>query len=524
MADPRDALIAELQRVNEQLGALVAQQQSVMAAQRQLIADLERRLSEQDAAYAARATKLESEVRRLERELLGPKSEKIKIPPAERDLGEPEPNEEELIRRREEVAKKRRQRALQKQAMLTRDIPHSVPDAEKQCPKCHGTKFGTLGFETSTVYEYVPGHFERRIHRREKAACACGQYIVTAPGPAKLVPGGQYGFGFAAFLIVEKCADSIPIYRIERRFERLGIPMSRATMNDILHAAAELATPLLERLRARIAALPIVLADETSMRMQQPRKRGFVWVFHGHDDASDGELVLYVFAADRSGQTPAQLLGGTRGILVVDGYTGYNNVTDPDGRARAGCWCHLRRKLYEARTTEGDDADIGIGKLRPLFRVEHEATAIEIVGTPEHLELRTQRSKPVVDDFFQWATTLHASVLPKSPLGEALGYAIRQRPRLELFLSDARIPIHNNGSERRLRVVALGRKNYLFVGHARAGRNIAGLYSLVGSCIANGVEPTEYLIDVLPRIAGANSDEALDALLPDRWRPTGPAP
>jgi hypothetical protein len=107
---------------------------------------------------------------------------------------------------------------------------------------------------------------------------------------------------------------------------------------------------------------------------------------------------------------------------------------------------------------------------------------------------------------------------------DAVGYAINQRSRLELFLTDARIPLHDNGSERRLRVVALGRKNYLFVGHARAGRNIAGLYSLVGSCIANGVEPTEYLIDVLPRIAAANSNEALDALLPDRWGPTGPAP
>jgi transposase len=114
--------------------------------------------------------------------------------------------------------------------------------------------------------------------------------------------------------------------------------------------------------------------------------------------------------------------------------------------------------------------------------------------------------------------------LPKSPLGEALGYANNQRSRLELFLTDARIPIHNNSSERRLRVVALGRKNYLFVGHARAGRNIAGLYSLVGGCIANGVEPTEYLIDVLPRIAGAKSDEEIDGLLPERWRPNGPAP
>jgi transposase len=204
-------------------------------------------------------------------------------------------------------------------------------------------------------------------------------------------------------------------------------------MNDVLHAAADLATPLIERLRVRIAALPIVLADETSMRMQLQRKRGFVWV----DDVGGGELVLYIFVTDRSGQTPAQLLGGTRGILVVDEYTGYNNVTDPEGRARAGCWCHLRRKLFEARTAVGDDADIGIGKLRPLFRVEHEATAIEIVGTAEHLELRTQRSKPVVDDFFQWAATLRASVLPKSPLGEALGYAINQRARLELFLTDA---------------------------------------------------------------------------------------
>jgi transposase len=164
--------------------------------------------------------------------------------------------------------------------------------------------------------------------------------------------------------------------------------MSRATMNDVLHAAADLATPLIERLSVRIAALPIVLADETSMRMQLQRKRGFVWV----DDVGGGELVLYIFVTDRSGQTPAQLLGGTRGIRVVDGYTGYNNVTDPEGRARAGCWCHLRRKLFEARTAVGDDADIGIGKLRPLFRVEHEATAIEIVGTAEHLELRTQRS------------------------------------------------------------------------------------------------------------------------------------
>jgi transposase len=96
-----------------------------------------------------------------------------------------------------------------------------------------------------------------------------------------LIAGGHYGFGFAAFLIVEKCVDSIPAHRIERRFQRLGIPISRATMNDIFHAAAERASPLIKRLQKRIAAVDLVLADETSMRLQDRKARGFIWVFHG---------------------------------------------------------------------------------------------------------------------------------------------------------------------------------------------------------------------------------------------------
>ena len=509
--------------MNEQLGKLVAQQQSVMASQQQLIAELEHRLAERDAAHAARATELEAEVRRLERELLGPKTERIKVPPADRDLGLT-PSDEELAQRREEAARKRRENALKRASLPTEEVNHPVPDADKLCPKCNGARFKSLGFETSTVFEYVPGRFVRRVHRREKVACSCGECILTAPPVPKLIAGGQYGFGFAAFLIVAKCVDSIPIYRIEKRFQRLGIPMSRATMNDILHNAAERAAPLVQRLRARIASVEIVLADETSLRLQDRKTRGFVWVFHGRDDRSGGELVLYVFATDRSSETPKQILGGSKGVLVVDGYTGYNHVTDPEGRARGGCWAHLRRKVFEARQADGDDADVGIAKIRGIFHVEHEATGVGIVGTAEHLALREQKSRPRVADFFNWATETSAKVLPKSPLGKALGYAIRQRERLELFLTDSRIPIHNNSSERRLRVVALGRKNYLFVGHPRAGRNIAGLYSLVGSCIANGVEPTEYLTHVLPRISDAATDDELDALLPDRWLPTGPAP
>jgi transposase len=141
---------------------------------------------------------------------------------------------------------------------------------------------------------------------------------------------------------------------------------------------------------------------------------------------------------------------------VVDGYTGYNNVTDPHGRARAGCWSHLRRKVFEARSSSApEDTDHALSLIRDLFRVEHDATEQKIVRSPAHLGLRIARSKPLVDEFFRWAETKKAELLPKGPLGEALGYALNQRARLELFLSDPRIPIHNNGSEARLSVIAV---------------------------------------------------------------------
>jgi transposase len=534
VADVRDARIAKLeadlrasQERERQFGEIIAQQQTLIAAQQQLITDLQRRLSEQDAEQAARSAHLQAEIERLERQLLGPKTERVKVPPIDREIqGNGEMTDEERARRRDEIARKRRENALAKNAaMQTEEVEHTVPDAMKLCPKCGGTHFRPIDYESSSVFEYVPGHFVRHVHKRQKQACICGQFIVTAPAPPKLLVGGQYGFGFVAFLIVEKCADSIPIHRIEKRFGRLGIPISRSTMNDLVHTAAEVVRPLVDRLGKRIADLDVVLADETSMRLQDRPKRGFVWVFHGHDEITGGQLVLYVFAANRSGDTPVKILGGTEGVLVVDGYTGYNAVTDPQGRARAGCWSHLRRRVFEARSTSvSQDIDYALALIRDLFRVEHDATEQKIVRSPAHLALRTARSKRLVEEFFQWAENKKAEVLPKSPLGEALGYAINQRARLELFLSDARIPIHNNGSEARLRVIALARHNYLFFGHPRAGRNFAGLYSLVGSCIANGVEPTEYLTDVLPRIRDAATDEQLDALLPDRWQPLGPAP
>jgi len=195
--------------------------------------------------------------------------------------------------------------------------------------------------------------------------CGCEKTsIVVVPAPPAPIAGGLYDAGFIAFLVVERCADSMPIYRIEKRFARLGIPISRSTMNDLVLAAGEKLRPLYAQLTARIASVEIVLADETSMHLQDRTKRGFVWVFHGRDDASGGELCSYVFATDRSDATPAKVLGASEGALIVDGYTGYNVLTDPAKHERGGCWCHARRGFFEARTSAEAEADGAIAMMR----------------------------------------------------------------------------------------------------------------------------------------------------------------
>jgi transposase len=525
----------ELERRIAELAAIVSRQQQMLeehvAWRQKLIEEqvasqqwLETQAAQREAQEAeqrARLLELQSQVAKLERDLLGPKSEKIKIPPHDRDREDE--SEEDQERRRQEALEKRRERALAKDAALASDeVEHPIPDEMKACPTCGGTEHDELPDEVTTRIEYVPGRFVKRRHRRKKIVRKCGcpkTSIVVAPGPPAPIHGGLYGASFIAFLIVEKCADSMPIYRVEKRFARLGIPISRSTMNDLVLAGAERLRPLFARLAVRMKNVAIVLADETSMRLQDRDKRGFVWVFHGHDDASGGQLVLYTFAVDRSGETPKKILGASEGTLVVDGYTGYNVVTDPSQRTRGGCWCHARRKFFEARSTAPQEAEHAIELMRPLFRVEAEATIRGIVGTDDHLALRRERSQPIVDELFEWTIETRPSVLPKSPIGTALGYMQRQRSRLELFLSDARVPLHNNESESRLRLIALLRKNSLFFGHPRAGKLWAGLFSLTVGAVANDHEPTAYLTDVLLRVRHDMTDDEVDALLPDRWTP-----
>jgi transposase len=459
---------------------------------------------------------LKDQFERLQRHVFGKRSEKM--PPVAKVLRDSEID-------RAAALEKRRDNALKKQQLVAREIRHKVRDEEKTCSKCGGHEFTPLGEgKATTLYELVPACIERQVHIQEKLRCRCGEAILTAEGPDKVYDKARFGPAFMSQVAVSKCADSIPLYRQAKAFRRAGVPIDDSTLGDLFHRTAEIVMPLSNRLLHLIAEKEIVLADETTQRVQDRKKTrtAWLWSFIARDEANR-EMVAYVFSKSRSGETPVRVLADTIGKLLVDGYSGYNKVTLPGGRERAGCLAHLRRKFFDAQSNAPDAAKTAMDFILDVYRVERAALDAEILGTPEHLAMRQSRSKAVMDEFHQWLIAEKPKYLPKGPMGEAIHYALSQWDALTLFLIDPHLPVDNNASERALRVAALGRKNFLFVGHDEAGENLAGLYSLIATCEANGVNPAAYLADVLIRVQ-THPASRIDELLPHNWPPPSTQP
>jgi transposase len=468
---------------------------------------------EEAALLRGSVAELKAEVDSLKRMVFGKKSERM-------------PSVAEVLRKdgskksdANAAKERRRQNAEARAALPTEDVHIPVAPPARACPNCGSGDLSPLGEgEVSFVYEYVPASFVRQRIIREKLACSCGEYVVTAEPPPKAIDKGHYGPGFIGHVVTSKCADSLPLHRMEKQYKRAGVPIARSTMCDLFHGAADALRPLYDRQMALIAEQPVVQADETTLRVQQKGKtrKGYLWTF------LSGDLIGYRFSPTRSSETPAAVLGSSTGTLVVDAYTGYNRVTTPEGRTRAGCLAHARRKFFEALET-APEAQEALDLILDVYRVEHEARDGGFVRTDKHLALRRTRSRAAMERLRAWCQAQAPAHLPKGPLGKAISYALAQWEALTRFLDDPEIPVDNNASERALRVAALGRKNYLFVGHDQAGQNAAVLYSLVSTCEAQGVNPTDYLADVLIRIQ-THPQSAIDELLPHQWKPPDALP
>ena len=399
-----------------------------------------------------RVAKLEHQNSLLLKAHVGPKTERAKVP--KKPKTKPTPDE---------TAAKRKHNAAQKAALATTTTALTVPPAQRTCPHCGNHKLKPVGQgTTTTIWEFVPATFIRHDYVQETLRCSCNGYIVKAPPPKKVVERGRYGSSFLAHLVVAKCADHLPLYRLEKDFARQGVPVARSTMNELLHRTSSITQPVWSLLLETIRVRPVVMADETRLRMLKDEggkpKNGFVWTFGAVDDGG-GFDVAYVFAADRAGETPKQILAGTRGVLLVDSYSGYNIVETVSGRRRAACHAHMRRYFHDSLKTAPVAQEL-LDLVTELYRAEHDARARGLAGR-SHLEFRKLQVAPVHDRIKAWLDENIDRHPPKSPIGVALRYSLNHWTEFRAFLDDDRIPLDNNASERSLRRIALGPKNYL---------------------------------------------------------------
>lgn len=412
----------------------------------------------------------------------------------------------------EEAADRRTEQALLRaERMVTEEKTEPVPEAMKKCRLCGGTSFRSVGpGKPCEIYSYVPGYFRRRILTREVVACRCGGCIVTAPAPERWSEKTRYDSSFVAHLIVSKCLIVTPHYRLEKSLAHTGVPIARSTINDLFRRAGKKLEPLKAPLFDRITKDFLVHVDETSFKMTKQASKAFIWAFVGQS------LTGYRFDLTRSGDVPLDVLGESTGAILCDDYRGYDPLAKKAKRKRCGCLAHARRKYFEA----GDvpEAKEALELIALMYCVEHEAERRQIVGSAEHLALRREYTRPLFVRLLLLARALRRAHGPKTLLGRAARYTWRNQRELSRALRDARIPLDNNRAENALRIVALGRKNFLFVHSEEAGKELALLYSLVVSCTRVGVNPVEYLADILDRI-DKTADQDLAELLPDRWKP-----
>jgi hypothetical protein len=331
-----------------------------------------------------------------------------------------------------------------------------------------------------------------------------------------------------AYILVAKYADALPLYRLEKILGRYGGNLSRTAMANWIIRLDEVFKPLINLLHEQQLSGDYLQADET--RIQVLKEDGKVatadkWMWLVRGGPPGRPVVLFHYDASRSEEVPARLLEGFEGVLQTDGYAGYNKVCRDNAITRIGCWDHARRKFVEASKAappkkKGDKvskADVAIGKIRKLYAIEDRIKDLE----PEQkTEQRRRLSQPALDDLKGWLQT-NACRVPKDSLTyKAIQYTLNQWDLLVGYCDDGRLHLSNALAETAIRPFAVGRRNWLFADTSRGAKASATVYSLIETAKANGLEPYDYLRQVLQYIGAAETVEEIEALLPWRIRLT----
>jgi transposase len=393
-------------------------------------------------------------------------------------------------------------------------VVHDVSPQEQICG-C-GRQKAMIGEDVTEQLEYEPGKLSVLKHIYPKYACSCCKDGVTSAEPAaNPIEGGLPGPGLCAYVIVSKFSDHLPLYRQQDSLARHGVFLARSTLCGWLAQCGALMQPLVEFMQGRVVSSPVINADETTVpvldRTRTSTRTGYFWVYlspggHGY--------TVYNYRDSRSRDGPAEFLKDFRGYLQTDAYASYESVVlESAGRIiPVGCWAHARREFFDARLNQPREAHYVLGLVAQLYDIEDE---IRLASSDERLATRQKRSVSILDRLEAFLREQRGDALPKTQYGKAIGYALNHWPELRRYTENGVLEIDNNTSERTLRLCAIGRKNWMFLGSDRGGETAAICFSILANAKRYRIEPFAYVRALL--IALSSEQVHLESLLPDVW-------
>ncbi len=416
-----------------------------------------------------------------------------------------------------------------------RRVVHELPAKELPCPCC-GKMRCVMSEQVSEKLDYEPAKLSVIENVQLVYVCldceaeALNPQIVTAEKPLSPIEKSLAAPGLLAFVIVGKYSDHLPLNRLERILGRHDIDISRSTMCDWMAGCAEALTPLYELMIEEVLLSKVIHTDDTPVnvldRLLKQTRTGRFWIYLG-DESHPYDV--FDFTPNRSRDGPLEFLAGwgkdaagepvpAARYLQADAFPGYDIVYVGGKVIEVACMAHARRKFYDARTSDAARSAQALAHIRLLYDVEDQA---RLLKPAERAALRQQLSAPRLEQFKAWLLSQQAEhggpVFPKSPMGEAITYALNQWQALCVYVTDGDLEIDNNAAERALRRIAIGRANWTFVGSDTGGKTAMVLFSFIATCERHEVNPFEYLRDVLERIA-AHPQSRLAELLPDHWQ------
>lgn len=470
----------------------------------------------------------------LRKEKFGPSSEKtpkqvdgqlslFNEAEIEADASVPEPISKEVKGYIRKNPKTKREELIKD--LPVREILCETAKEEQYCDHCNSS-LRAIGKEVvREELEYIPAKLQIVRYVRMSYECPrCKHteypFIKKAQTPTSLMNHSLASPSSVANVMYQKYVNSVPLYRQEKEWERMGLSLSRATMaNWIIRCSQDYLMPVVEHLQKKLLERDIVHCDETPVQVlkeegKKPQTKSYMWLYRTGDDGKP-PVILYDYQPSRNGDHAVVFLKDFKGFVHSDGYSGYNKLT---GITRCGCWAHLRRKFIEAipkKTGTNEpltNAEIGRDYCNQLFEIERDMKHL----SPEDRRLkRLELEKPILEAFWCWLENLN--VLNGSALGKAVIYAKNQRKYMENYLLDGRCSISNNAAENAIRPFTVGRKNWLFADTPKGASASAAVYSIIETAKANGLNVytyLEYLLLYMPDTDWRNCPEELDMLMP----------